>query len=172
MMNAAKRSGFQRFLSLTVSFMLIFPVTSYAKRKKYGSRIIVTKIDARIIDGELLKVGDSGIIIMSGSETGVTIPLHEIKKVELTKKGKFLGGFLVGMGVSIIACGIISRSMEECDNSWAGAIFWGIPMGVTSGTVLGGITSTWDVQKTYNFESASTEELHIILNKLRSKARF
>ena len=168
------KSGFQQFLSLILSLMLILPAILSAKRIKHGARVIVIKKDDRIIDGELLKVVDSGLIIMSDSETGVTIPLKEIKKVKLIKKGKFITGFLIGVGASMFVGGIMGPESDDCGGIGLlnGAVFYGGMIGSIFGPLSGGISSFIKIRKTYSFESASPEELYIILNKLRSKARF
>jgi hypothetical protein len=167
------KNGFKQIMVLMVVFMLIYPGVSAAKRKKHGAWIEVTKMNAQRVEGELLKVKDESLILMSNSETGITIPLNEIKTIKIRKRGKFLTGAAVGVGLSMVAGGIMGAKLKDEGMSFVGgAIVYGGIMGIPSGLVLGLLSSLTVIQKTYNFENAGPEKLSKILRKLKSKSRF
>jgi len=168
-----KKNGVKQFLALLVVFTLICPGALSAKKEKHGAWIKVIKQDMQVVEGELLKVSDSDILLMSNSETGITIPLTEIRMIEYKKKGKFGTGFAVGMGISMVIGGILGNNRHEEGLGgfiWGALIYGGI-FGIPSG-LLFGAASSGSVNKTYNFRNAPPEKVSKYIEKLKTLARF
>ncbi|HLP48868.1 MAG TPA: hypothetical protein VK469_23205, partial [Candidatus Kapabacteria bacterium] len=72
-----RKNSFKQFLALLAVFTLICPGALSAQKKKHGAWLTVIKQDMQMVEGELLKVSDNDILLMSKSETGMTIPLNE-----------------------------------------------------------------------------------------------
>ena len=94
-----KRKSFQ-ILTVVMVFLLICPGNLSAKKK--GAQLVIDKQDGQVIEGELLRVKDNTLLVMtSAAETGVTIDINEIIKIRIKKKpgavkGALIGGLLVG----------------------------------------------------------------------------
>jgi uncharacterized membrane protein YedE/YeeE len=152
---------------------LICPGFLSAQKKGHGALITVIKKDGQFVQGELLKVNNNEILLLSCSQSGNTIPVSEIKMIELEKKGRFISGAAIGIGISMIAGGITGASMRESEGggSLAGVIYGavsGIPLGILTGL----IASHSVKHKSFNFENASQREVFMNLLKLKALARF
>jgi hypothetical protein len=125
--------------------------------------------------GELLKVKDTELILMNNSEVGITIPINEIREVKLKKKGKFLSGFAIGVGLCMCVGGFLGATSdlkEEGVNFVSGAFTYGMIFGVPTGSVLGAITALSVKNKKFLILGKKPETVSKILKKLKSKARF
>jgi len=168
-----RKNGFKQFLALLVVLTLICPGVLSAKKEKHGAWLKVTKQDMQVVEGELLKVSDSDILLMSNSETGITIPLTEIRTIEYKKKGKFGTGFAIGIGISMVIGGIFGASGHDGGLGMAcyGALIFGGIFGIPGGLLFGAVSSS-PVNKTYNFQNAPPEQVSKNLEKLKILARF
>lgn len=167
--------GFRQFIALMLIITMISPVALSAKRKKHGARVKVVKLDGQLLEGELLYVKDTELILMNNSKVGITIPLNEIKEVKLKKKGKFLSGFLLGVGAWMIVGGFLGESQalkEEGYNFASGAILCGAIYGVPTGSIFGALNALSVKYKTFSILNKRPEKVSKILKKLKSKARF
>ena len=165
--------GFRQFLAVILALLIIYPGVLSARSKKHGAKIIVTKLDGQLIEGELLKVKDTELILLTNSESGMAIPVKEIKTIKLKKKGKFLTGAAIGVGVSMLAGGIIgSKLKNEGVGVLPGVVFYGGLLGIPTGLVGGAVSAQIVKRKTYHFENKEPEKISKILDKLQSKSRF
>ena len=77
---------FQQLLIVIVVFSLVFPVNLSAKGQKRGAKLRVTKMDGEVITGELLRVKEDSLLLMtSAAKTGVTININDIYKIRIKK---------------------------------------------------------------------------------------
>ncbi|MDQ1350734.1 MAG: hypothetical protein QG657_1036 [Acidobacteriota bacterium] len=167
-----KENGFKQFFALLVVVTLICPGVLSAKKEKHGAWLKVTMQDMQVVEGELLKVSDSDILLMSKSGTGITIPLTEIRTIEYKKKGKFGTGFAVGMSISMVFGGISgARGHGGVEAAIFQALLGGVVLGIPSG-LLFGVASLRPVDKTFNFRNAPPEQVSKNLEKLKALARF
>ncbi|MCU0288972.1 MAG: hypothetical protein MUF15_21580 [Acidobacteria bacterium] len=168
-----RKNGFKQFLALLIVFTFISPGALSAQKKKHGAWITVTRQDGHLVEGELLKVNENEILLMSCSESGNTIPIGEIKMIEYEKKGKFLTGAVIGLGISVLAGGLIGAKLEsEGVGFFGGALIYGGLFGAPSGLLFGLISSNTKKHKTYYFENASQHQVSMNLLKLKALARF
>ena len=166
------QKGFQPFLAVVMVLLLIYPGVLAARSKKHGARIIITQSDGQPIEGELLKIKDTELILLTNSESGLTIPVKKIKTIELKKRGKFLTGFAIGVGVSLLAGGIFGSKYDEDVGLLNGVVFIGGFLAIPTGLVSGVFSALLVRYKTYNFENAVPARISKILDKLKSKSRF
>ena len=159
----------EKFIVLMVVFLLIFPFDLPAKKQKEGARLKVYKKDGEIIIGELLQIKEKSLLLMTNSETGVTVDINEVRKIIIIKKSKALIGAL--MGVVGGTLGLLMITKDGNDTTGArGAIcliYGGIP-GLVLGAFVGAVAST---DKTFWAEGESQEEIDSIMIKLKKKAR-
>jgi hypothetical protein len=171
-MEQKQKNGFTKFLALLIVFTLICPGVLSAKKEKHGAWLKVTKLDGQLVEGELLNVKDSEILLKSNSESGITIPVNEIKMIQYKKKGKFLTGAAIGLGISMIATGIFYKGMESESPKAVEKLLWGVIIGIPGGLIFGAASSLFVSHKTCNFQNASPENISINLKKLKALARF
>ena|GEM_PF-675359 len=173
----------RQYLTLGIVVLLICPFNLAAKRK--GAQLVIVKEDGQVLEGELLKVKEDSLLIMT-STSGVTIDIKEIDEIKIkkrkTKSGK---GALIGAGVGFLIGGLIgstktSELIYDGDNPGFGnRLLVGGMVGAVyalPGSIIGGIiggqfpggykTETIDVKKT------PLNKIKSILKKLKKRARF
>lgn len=168
------KNSFKQFLALLIIFSLTCPSVLSAQQKRHGDWIIITKQDGQFVEGELLKVNDNEIILMSNSESGNTIPMNEIKMIESKKKGKFLTGAILGFGAMLVAGGIWGAHREDSEGIGpvGGALAFGATLGIPCCLLFGSISSKIVRYKAYKFQNASPREVSKNIEKLKALARF
>jgi hypothetical protein len=158
-----------------VVFSLIFPGNLTAKT---GAQVLITKNDGQVIEGELLRVKEDSLFIMtSAANTGVTVDIHEVNTIGIKRKSKFGKGLLKGGLIGFTGgalLGIVYHPVINEDNGGAldGAIRGGIFFGVVC-AFLGGIIGVGlKNYKTFQVTGSSAVEVKKILKKLKKKAHF
>ncbi|HLP59745.1 MAG TPA: hypothetical protein VK186_12975 [Candidatus Deferrimicrobium sp.] len=167
-----KQNGFKQFLALLVVFTLICPSVLSAKKEKRGAWLKVTMQDMQVVEGELLNVKGSEIVLMSNSETGITIPLTEIRMIEYKKKGKFGTGFVVGLGLSILVFLGTNLVVHETEKDLSISVVAGAIVGLPCGLLFGILDSHTERKKAYNFRNVTQQQFSKNLEKLKTIARF
>jgi hypothetical protein len=157
---------FQQLLIVIVVFSLVFPVNLSAKRYKKGARLLVTKIDGQVIYGELLRVKENNLLLMtSAGKTGITINIYDIHKIRIKKKSKWWVGPVLTLSIGLIG-GIAYREYFVF-----GAITFGVIIGVPVGA-LGLIIGSLSGIDTKIRVTPNKAEITKILKKLKKKTRF
>jgi hypothetical protein len=91
-----RTTGFLRG-SLIVIMTLALIVPSLAAKERKGASITVTKLDGKVIKGELLAVkGENLILLDRSTSSGVTESLLEIKTIKVVNKSKRVNGLVMG----------------------------------------------------------------------------
>ncbi len=177
MNNMRVKQILQQFLIAVVIFSLFCPGNLWAKRN--GAQLQITKLDGDVIEGELLKVKDNSLLVMTtGSETGVTVDMNEIIQLKIKKKRTFgkgaVPGLLVGVGIGIVA-GLAGNYDGEgfIKSKGEGAFASGLTLGVL-GLGVGGITGSLGGQyyKKIQVQGKSPYKIRKIMLKLKEMARF
>lgn len=180
MKKTASKPMMKVFVPVFVLLGLLFLVSgSSAKEKDNGALILVQKIDGQRIEGELLAVKDTNLILMdSGNLSGITEDIHEISTIQILKKSKFFKGLGYGLligGGSGALLGLLSGDDQEGwvrfsagEKARMGGIGFGI-LGASLGGIWGAIEG---IDETISLEGRPPEEIKRVLNKLKLKARF
>jgi hypothetical protein len=173
----------RQYLTLGIVVLLICPLNLAAKKK--GAQLLIEKKDGQVIEGELLKVKEDSLLLMT-SASGVTIDIKEIDEIKIkkrkTKSGK---GALIGAGVGFLIGGVIACTKytevvtDEYNPGFGKRLVVGGMLGaffIIPGSIIGGLiggqfpggykTETIDVKKT------PLNKIKSILKKLKNKARF
>jgi hypothetical protein len=168
------------FVPVFVLLGLLFLVSdSSAKEKSNGALILVQNIDGQRIEGELLAVKDTSLILMdSGNLSGITEDIHDIRTIQILKKSKLFKGLGYGLligGGSGALIGLLSGSDQEGFLRFSAgekALMGGIGFAIL-GAPIGGIWGAIEgIDETISLEGRSPEEIKRILNKLSLLARF
>jgi hypothetical protein len=180
MKKTASKSMIKVFIPVFVLFSLLFLLSdSFAKEKRNGALILVQKTDGQRIEAELLAVKDTSLILMdSGSLSGTTEDIRDIRTIQIIKKSKFFKGLGYGLligGGSGALIGLLSgndqggffqfSAGEKALMGGIGLAIFGAPIGGMWGAIAG-------IDETISLEGRSPEEIKRILNKLKSQARF
>ena len=171
-----KRKGFH-LLTLVIVVLLIYPGSLAAKKK--GAHLQVEKQDGQVIEGELLRVKENSLLVMtSASGNGVTIDINEIEKIMVKRKSEAgkgaLWGALIGVGGGAVLGVIWGNALEsEGANPVFGAAIGGIVfggVGALTGQIIGAMIPGG--YKTIQVKGKSPSEIKKIMEKLKKKARF
>ncbi len=166
----------RQFLTLGIVILLICPFNLAAKRK--GSQLMIVKEDGQVLEGELLKVKEDSLLIMtSGSGNGVTIDITEISKLKIKRKAKFgkgaLKGLLLGAGIGIVV-GLTNEYdgtgfiKDKGGGAIVGGLWYGV-LGAGAGGVIGSMTKDY---KEIQVKGKTPSQIKEIMRKLNKKARF
>ncbi|UCH96874.1 MAG: hypothetical protein JSV88_08490 [Candidatus Aminicenantes bacterium] len=184
MNNMRVRQILQQFFIAVVVFSLLCPGNLWAKRK--GAQLQIIKLDGDIIEGELLRVKENSLLLMT-SVSGTAIDINEIDEIKIkkrkTKSGK---GAAIGAGVGFVIGGVIggSRYTEVIFDggsptfgnrmlvgSITGALC-AIPCALLGASIGGSIPAGYKTAETIDVKRAHPHEIKYILKKLKKKARF
>jgi len=167
----------KKFISLFLVFSLVLlSVNLYAKERR-GARLIITKMNGRQIEGELITVKKDSLLLLFAGRMDVSVGIEEIKVITIVKKSTFWKGaglgLLIGGGMGEIMGGILggSSALEEEIGAAKGAMLGGAVFGIT-GYLLGEILGAKKGKdKTIQIEGMSDLYIQEALDKLRKKAR-
>lgn len=164
----------KKFLSLFLVFSLGALSGNLMAKERQGAKLVVKKKAGQQIEGELITVKQSSLLLLNTDGKDESINIADINVIKIVKKSKAyelgLGGFLIG-GVTRGVLHSAVRKEKEGEEATqhfvqasvvAGAI--GLAAGIIIGTVLG-------IDKTIRIEGKSDSEIKKILEKLRKKAR-
>ena len=165
----------KKFLSLFLVFSLMtLSLNLYAKERR-GAKLIITKKDGLLIEGELIavKIPQQSLLLLD-SKTGadVSVGIKDIDVITIVGKSNAetgaVVGFLVGVGFNIfLGKGLIEEHGATIVNLVPViVIFCGV--GVALGALVGKQIKT---NKTIQIEGKSDLEITKILAKLRRYAR-
>lgn len=90
-----------------ITLLLISPTFMEAKKKKQGKQVRLTLVDDTQMEGELLMVRETSLLIYQDNlKTGGTYSFKDIVKIRVMKKSKWshgaATGFLVGASLGLI----------------------------------------------------------------------
>jgi len=168
----------KKIIALSIVLSMILPPGALFAKARRGAQIMITKTDGTEIEGELTAIKqNSTLLLESYSGIGESINVSEVKSIKIIKKSKIglgvglgfliggVGGALIG-GLSGEERGFWHRSPEF--NAVAGGVFCGL-LGAGIGAIFGGAAGS---DETIYISSRSPYVIAIILERLRSKARF
>ena len=168
----------KKFISLFLAFsLMMLSVNLYAKERR-GAKLIITKKDGQLIEGELITVKPNSLLLLNTEGKDVSVGIADIKVIRVMKKSKaLLGagiGLVVGGGGGVLfphAVNLAIGPAEGFGDPWEYSGMIGICTGVAgllAGAIVGGL---FGIDKTIHFEGMSDLEIEEAMDKLRKKAR-
>ena len=170
----------KKFISLFLVFsLMMLSVNLYAKEKR-GAKLIITKKDGQLIEGELITVKPNSLLLLNTEGKDVSVDIEEIKVIRVVKKSKLL----LGAGIGFLCGAVIGAliGLAEGEDPAVGGVppplsvedkvlGYGFYIGF-SGAVIGGIGGAIaGTDKTIQIEGMTDSEIQEALDKLRKKAR-
>ena len=159
----------KKFVSLLLIFsLMMFSVNLYAKERR-GAKLIVTKKDGQLIEGELITVKPNSLLLLDTEGKDVSVVIADIKVIRVVKKSKAL----LGAGIGLLGGALIGRSFVDEAEDTSGldslaAFFSGGIIGGAIGLLTGASVGK---DKTIQIEGMTDSEIQETLDKLRKKAR-
>jgi len=168
----------KKFISLFLIFsLMMLSVNLYAKKR--GAKLIVTKLDGQLIEGELIAVKPNSLLLLDTQGKDVSIDIEEIKVIRVVKKLKVGEGMVIG-GLTAAGIGALIGFSKGDDPNLA--IQWGLTaegkalvygllvggLGFFIGGIIGVIAG---IDKKIQIEGMTDLEIQKTLDKLRKKAR-
>ncbi len=146
---------------------MMLSVNLYAKEKR-GAKLIITKKDGQLIEGELITVKPTSLLLLNTEGKDVSIDIGDIKVIRVVKKSKALLG--AGIGVLIGGGGgaLLGSKVEEGGRK---VLYLG-GIGALGGALIGAIIiDLFRTDKTIQLEGMTDQEIRETLDYLRKKAR-
>ncbi len=167
-------------LAAVVIFSIIIPMDLFSKRQSKGAQLLIVKEDGRVIEGELLAVKDSSLLLMTAAGgTEAKVDISEVNEIAVKKKKNALAGFVKGGLWGLIVGGTVSflvyRATLNDGDGYNGFIFslmGGLAIAVP-GSLVGGLPEVLGKDyKKIKVKGQSSPEIQQVLKKLQEKARF
>lgn len=162
--------------SKLVSLALVFSVVMFCPllegKERQGVHLKITNKDGGQMEGELIAVKPSSLLLLSGGGSDVSADIAGIDTIKIVKKSKVATGLLIGGGGGAVVGAIIGAAekvelVSRTGNTLLGAAFIGA-IGLVAGGVTGLIISQPDTIKIGGMDESRTKTA---LEKLRKQAR-
>ena len=166
----------KKLIALFLVFSLVMLSANLYAKERRGAKLIVTKLDGQLIEGELITVKPSSLLLLDRkSGADVSVNIADIKVIRIVKKSRAgkgaLYGLLVGIGGAALIGSSIDAPSEDMSGFEAGLLIGLIITGPISALVGGLIGASAGKDKTIRIEGMSDSEIEEALDKLRKKAR-
>jgi hypothetical protein len=164
----------KKSISLLLVASFLTPSLPLCADERKGVDLIIHKTDGQQIRGELIAVKQSALLLLErDSGTDITVDTGEIRVITHIKKSKVWKGMGLGLLIGGGAGAGVSSLAQEWGLTTSGTIvtlsaILVAAIGLAIGGYLGAVSGK---AKTIQIEGKSNPEIHLILNKLRKKAR-
>ena len=148
-----------------------------SKERKHGAKLIITKKDGQLIEGELITVKPNSLLLLNAEGRDVSVKIEEIKIIRRVKKSKAWLGAGIGSASGIVISSAVIAFLEtfggdesflyylpEAMQDW---VIIGLPCAIL-GALIGALLGT---DKTIQIEGMTDLEIQEVMDKLRKKAR-
>jgi len=87
----------KKFIALFLVFsLMVLSANLYAKERR-GAKLIVTKNDGQLIEGELITVKPNSLLLLDTEGKDVSVDIADIKVIKIVKKPQVVKGVLGGL---------------------------------------------------------------------------
>jgi hypothetical protein len=162
----------KKIMTLIIGVSLLFPSGALFAKKKQGAQLVITKTDRTEIKGELIAVKENLLLLMDSlSGADVSADIREVIRIGIIKESRFTNGLLYGLLAGGSYGAIMGMGSSDYGNGNDALVTALISGG--AGVVIGGIIGlAIGKYETIQIEGSPPEELALIREKLRKKARF
>ena len=159
----------KKFVSLFLIFSLVVLSANLYAKERRGAKLIITKLDGQLIEGELITVKPNSLLLLDTEGKDVSVGIEDIKVIKIVEKPGVAAGAVAGLltGVAFAALretSIVLRIVILGPLSW-----WQVAGALTIvGAILGAFLKE---SKKIKIEGMSDSEIQETMDKLRKKAR-
>ncbi len=164
-MNPTSKKLLSLFLVLS---LMMLSVNLYSKERR-GAKLIVTKKDGWQLEGELITVKPTSLLLLDTEGKDVSFDIADIKVIRIVKKSKPLLGAGIGLLIGVVPGALIGYKVGWRTSE--GAVYGGVIGGVTAALIGGFIGISLGKEVTIQIEGKSDLEIEEAMDKLRKKAR-
>ena len=142
-------------------------------KERRGAELLIIKKDGQLVEGELITVKPTSLLLLDRYGRDVAIGIEKIKTIRIVKKSKArLGSYIaVAIMIGFVSLYAISANRRGDEGAlWGGILLAGVlsvPASVLGGTI--GIIA--GIDKTIRIEGRTDSEIQEALDYLRKKAR-
>ena len=159
-----------------VSLALVFSVVMFCPlleaKDRQGSHLKITNKDGGQLEGELIAVKPTALLLLSGGGSDVSADIAGIDTIRIVKKSKAVTGMLIGLGAGAVVGGIIGATEKSDIITPAGDILLGAAVLGAVGLVAGGVTGLIISRpETIKIGGMDESGAKAALEKLRKQAR-
>ena len=86
----------KKFIALFLIFSLVMLSANLYAKERRGAKLIVTKKDGQLIEGELIAVKPNSLLLLDTEGKDVSVGIADIKVITIVKKSKALVGATFG----------------------------------------------------------------------------
>ena len=167
----------KKFISLFLVFSLVVLSGNLYAKERRGAKLIITKKDEQLIEGELITVKPNSLLLLDAEEKDVSIDIRDIKVIRIVNKSKVLslaligslGGAATGMSFGALIGVTLGTALGQ---DWSSQVAAGGAIGALVGVIAGAITGAiYSIDKTIQIEGMTDLEIQRTLKKLLKKAR-
>ncbi len=168
----------KKFTALFLVLSLMMLSVNLNAKERRGAKLIITKKDGQQVEGELIAVKPTSLLLLNTEGKDVSVGVEEIKVIKIVyKKSVFvrdgalrglLGGFAVGASITGMVALMLRASGGEALSYMAQVGGVGALVGVIVGTILRAVLKPVEPIK---IEGKSDKKIKKALKKLRKKAR-
>ena len=159
----------KKFISLFLIFsLMMLSVNLYAKERR-GAKLIITKKDGQKVEGELITVKPSSLLLLNTEGKDVSVGIADIKVIRVMKESKALLGAGLGFLIGVVPGALIGYRVGWRTSE--GALWGGVVGGLAAALIGGFIGISLGKEVTIQIEGMSEFEMQEALDKLRKKAR-
>ena len=111
----------KKFLSLFLVFSLMMLSANLYAKEKRGAKLIITKKDGQLIEGELITVKEDSLLLLDKEGKDVSVDIADIKVIRIKKKLKVLQGLGIGLVIGT-GLGVLVGLSTDVDplGGWGG----------------------------------------------------
>lgn len=165
----------KKFISLFLVLSLVALSGNLMAKERKGANLLVTKKDGQQVEGELITVKPTSLLLLNTDRRDETIDIADINVIKIMKKSR---AFALGAGLLLVggmAAGVLQGSVRKerhgYEESQKGYMEEPLAIGAICGAAGALIGAVVGIDKTIKIEGKSDVEIDEVLKKLSKKAR-
>ncbi len=144
-------SDIRKIVAVVLVFLCLGLPSVLSAKGRRGAKVIVTFLDGRQVEGELIAVRNASLVLLSPAGPGKdgavgSIDIRDIQIVRVVKRSRAAIGLIIGATAGAIGGSIVRHEHSSNDDS-LGKVAWAAVLEVSSalaGVVLGAAAGTDD----------------------------
>ena len=140
-----------------------------SKERKHGAKLLITKRDGQLIEGELITVKPNSLLLLNTEGKDVSVGIADIKVIRVMKKSKASLGAGIGLLIGVGPGALIGYKVGW--ETSKGALWGGVVGGLAAALIGGFIGISLGKEVRIQIEGMTDSEIQEALEYLRKKAR-
>jgi hypothetical protein len=137
----------KKLVSLFLIFSLMMLSANLYAKERRGAKLIITKKDGQLIEGELITVKPNSLLLLNTEGKDVSVDIADIKIIKVVKKSMVvwgaLGGLLAGEMTGAFLLGLIGLAVKASAGETLSVIVQHAWPAAIVGAIIGGIVGAF-----------------------------